>query len=207
MKQTLFFAIAILMCSCSNNAQKPEHKLITPLPAAVDIDDLQDCTIPVHFSSDNFNWMGGNLSMTVYNMDLYDAADISQMQAGDTIVYEGNPMVINSIAETNGGIEINGGIEEYGCCLAPYEGGTYVARNWDDHATYTKLGNAEVALAEDFVIVDCGEFPDDPSDTIRNDQKLYIENLKNGRDGFFELNTRVTITDGMITEINRRWIP
>lgn len=85
--------------------------------------------------------------------------------------------------------------------------GTYVARIWDDHATYSELGKTEVALADNFVIIDCGDFPEEPSDTIRTGQKLYIENLKDYKKDFFQLNTRVTIENGVITEINRRWIP
>lgn len=204
MKQLFFIAIATLMCSCS---LKPEHKLIAPLPAGVSVNDLQDCTVPASFTPDDFHWMGGNLMMTVYDKDLYDAVAISQMQVGDTILYNGDKVVINSFIEENGGIDINGGLDEGGCCLAGNEGGTYVARFWDDHASYTELGKAEVALAEDFVIIDCGLNPEDPSDTIRAAQKLYLENLGEGRKDFFQLNTRVTIENGMITEINRHWIP
>lgn len=184
-----------------------DHKLIAPLPSGLDIEDLEDCTVPAAFTSDDFRWMGGNLRMTVYSKDLYDAVEISRMQLGDTLVYTGEPMVIESIEELYGGIAINGDIDNGGCCLAGYEGGTYVARNWDDHATYTKLGTAEVALADDFVIIDCGEFPTDPADTIRTGQKLYLESLKDSRREFFSLNTLVTIEKGMVTEINRRWIP
>lgn len=184
-----------------------DHKLIAPLPSGLDIEDLEYCTVPAAFTSDDFRWMGGNLRMTVYSKDLYDAVEISRMQLGDTLVYTGEPMVIESIEELHGGIAINGDIDNGGCCLAGYEGGTYVARNWDDHATYTKLGTAEVALADDFVIIDCGEFPTDPADTIRTGQKLYLESLKDSRREFFSLNTLVTIEKGMVTEINRRWIP
>ncbi|MCF0199183.1 MAG: hypothetical protein HUK02_07645, partial [Bacteroidaceae bacterium] len=129
-------------------------------------------------------------------------------QVGDTLLYDGQPIAIQQIEETNGGIEINGGqIDEGGCCLVPHEGGTYVARGWDDHATYTELGKAEVPLAEDFTVIDCGTEPTDPSDTIRTNQKLYIEQLQDSRPSFNVLNTRVTIEHGQITEINRRWIP
>ncbi len=145
--------------------------------------------------------------MTVYNKDLYDAVEISQMQVGDTLIYNGETMVIETIEEVHGGLAINGDIDNGGCCLVGYEGGTYVASNWDDHATYTELGKAEIALADDFVIIDCGEFPTDPADTIRTGQKLYLENLKDSRRVFFSLNTLVTIENGMITEINRKWIP
>ena len=55
-------------------------KRIAPLPSGIDVDNLQDCTIPAAFSPDDFNWMGGNLKMTVYNEDLYDAVNISLMQ-------------------------------------------------------------------------------------------------------------------------------
>ncbi len=199
------FIATTLLYGCGS--QKVEHKLIAPLPAGITIENLQDCTVPAAFTPDDFHWMGGNLSMTVYNKDLYDAVEISQIQVGDTLIYSGEPMVINTFEENNGDININGDLDEGGCSLAPNEGGTYVARNWDDHATYTELGKAEVALEENFVIIDCGEFPDDSNDTIRSDQKLYIENLKSGRDNFFQLNTLVTIENGMITEIRRRWIP
>lgn len=207
MNKYLVIASVALLCSCSSRTTQEEHKMIAPLPAGISVDNLQDCTVPAAFTSEDFHWMGGNLSMTVYNMDLYDAVEISQMQVGDTIVYHGDSVVINTIAEDHGGIDINGGLDEGGCCLAGYEGGTYVARFWDDHATYTQLGKAEVALAEDFILIDCGEFPDDPSDTIRTNQKLYIENLEDGRKDFYSLNTRVTIENGMISEINRHWIP
>ncbi len=196
---------AALLCGCAS--QKAEHKLIAPLPAGITVENLQDCTVPVAFALDDFHWDGGKLSMTVYSQDLYDGEDITQMQVGDTLIYSGETIVISTFEEMNGGIEINGGLEEGGCWLAPGEGGTYVAREWDDHATYTELGMAEVALAENFMIIDCGEFPDDPNDTIRHDHKLYIDNLTGGRDNFFPLNTRVTIENGVVTEIQRRWIP
>lgn len=206
-KSILFLAIAAFLCGCSQDKNTSEHKCIAPLPAGISVDELQDCTVPAAFTPNSFNWMGGNLKMTVYNMDLYDAVEISQMQVGDTIIYDGKPMVINKIAEGHGDIDINGGLDEGGCCLAGHEGGTYVGKNWDDHATYTELGMAEVALAEDFKIIDCGMDPHDPIDTIRTGQKLYIEKMKDNRPDFFHLNTRVTIENGMITEINRRWIP
>lgn len=208
MKKTIIFiAIAAIICSCSQKKQNTEHKLIAPLPAGIAVDNLKNCAIPAAFTPANFNWMEGNMTMTVFNKDLYDAVEISQMQVADTIIYDGRKLVINKIKEEHGGININGGLDEGGCCLAGNDGGTYVARNWDDHATYTNLGKAVVALADDFVIIDCGIDSNDPIDTIRAGQKLYIENLKDNKKDFFQLNTRVTIENGVITEINRHWIP
>lgn len=203
-KLALVIALAAMLCGC---AQKVEHKSIAPLPSGLEINNLHDCTVSAAFTSDDFRWMGGNLCMTVYNQVLYDAVEISQMQVGDTLIYESKPLVINKMENADGGININGGLEEGGCWLVGYEGGTYVARTWDDHAIYSKLGDAEVALSEDFIIVDCGIEPSDPVDTIRMEQKLYLENLQDYRREFNQLNTRVTIENGLVTEINRRWIP
>lgn len=203
-------AITALLISCgSQKADKnSEHKCISPLSSGINVENLQDCVVPAQFTNQDFNWMGGLLTMTVYNVDLYDAVEISQLQVGDTIIYDGAPIVINKIDDTEGGIDINEGkIDEGGCILVPNEGGTYIARSWDDHATYTKLGKAQVPLAENFIIIDCGMNPEDPSDTIRVNQKLYLENLKDGRADFSPLDTRVTIEKGAITEIDRHWIP
>lgn len=208
MKKTVFvLALAAIICGCAPKNPKAAHKLIAPLPTGIAVDSLQDCTVPASFTPEDFHWMGGNLTMTVYSQDLYDAVEISQLKVGDTLIYDSKPMVIRKIIEGQGGIDINGGLEEGGCCLAGYEGGTYVAKIWDDHTTYTNLGKTEVALAEDFQIIDCGLDPGDPIDTIRTNQKRYIENLKDSKRDFHQLNTRVTIENGLITAINRHWIP
>lgn len=80
-----------------------DHRLVAPLHSGLDVNKLTDCTIPAKFSSDDFRWMGGNLRMKVYSKDLYDAVDISQMQLGDTLIYAGEPMVIETIEEVHGG--------------------------------------------------------------------------------------------------------
>lgn len=203
-KLTAILAISLMVCGCS---QKQVNKRIAPLPAAYDIKSLNDATVPASFSSDDFHWMGGNLSMTVYNEDLYDAAEIAKMQVGDTIIYESKPLVVKEKKEEQGGFTINGGVEEGGCFLLANEGGTYIPKLMDDHSVYTTLGKAEVALSEDFILVDCGEMPTDPMDTIRTNQKLYIESLKDYRRDFNPMNTRVVIENGEIKSITRQWIP
>lgn len=203
-KLTTILVASLIICGCT---QKPMYKRITPLPAAYNIKSLDDATVPASFSSDDFHWMGGNLSMTVYNEDLYDAVEIAQMQVGDTIIYESKPMVIKEKTEEQGGITINGGVEEDGCYLLAGEGGTYIPKLMDDHSVYTSLGKAEVALSQDFTIIDCGELPTDPMDTIRTGQKLYLEKLEGYRRDFNPMNTRVVIVNGEVKSITRQWIP
>ena len=69
-KSILFIAFTAIICGCSHNRATTEHKLIAPLSAGIAVDNLNDCTVPATFTADNFNWMGGNLTMTVYKQDL-----------------------------------------------------------------------------------------------------------------------------------------
>ena len=205
MKQILILLTAcVLICSCN---EESSHKCISTLPAGISIDSMIDCCVPASFTASDFNWRGSNLTMTVYNEDLYDAVDISQMQTGDTLIYEGKTMVVNSITEENGIKCINGGLEEGGAWLVSNGGGTYRATIFDDHSVYTTLGKKQMLLADDFIIIDCGENPDDPSDTIRTNQKQYLESLEGYKKEFYNLNTKVFIENGRITEIHRVWIP
>ena len=207
---TLAFALALALTACNGGSsdENTSHRMIAPCPAGMDVEALEDCIVPARFSCDDFDWMGGNLTMTVMSEDIYDAVEVAQMEAGDTLLYNGECMVVETIEEQPyGTLAINGGMEEGGAWLEPYDGGTYRAIQFDDHSVYTELGTAQVALAEDFIVIDCGEMYEDPSDTIAAGQKLYLESLEDYRRNFVELNTRVVIEGGMITEIHRKWIP
>ena len=114
---------------------------------------------------------------------------------------------IETVEDKDGFVTVNDGLEEGGAWLQAWEGGTYRACQMDDHSLYSELGTVELPLSEDLMIVDCGENPEDPSDTLTTGQKLYLETLESWRREFYPLNTRVTVEDGIITAIIRRWIP
>ena len=194
--------LAVLAMAC----QHKTYTRIAPLPAGYDIDNLTDCTVPASFSAEDFNWRGSSLTLKVFSEDIYDAVEVHQMKPGDTLVFAGAPIVVKTVVEENGYLTVDGGIEEGGAYLKPYEGGTYRSLLLDDHPFYTEIGRTQVMLDDDFIIIDCGTEPTDPSDTIRTAQKPYIEALGT-RSGFSELDTRVRIENGRITEVNRHWIP
>ena len=203
MKRTLaLIMLAALAIGCRHQS----FTRIAPLPAGYDLEHLTDCTVPASFSAEDFNWRGSNLELTVYSEDIYDAVEVLQMKPGDTLVFAGAPIVVKTIVEENGYLTVNGGIEEGGAYLKPNEDGTYRSLLLDDHPFYTKLGRTQVMLNDDFVIIDCGTEPTDPSDTVRTAQKPYIESLGT-RSDFSELDTRVRIEGGRLTEVNRHWIP
>lgn len=195
---------ALVVCGCGANKG---HKIIAPLPCSYEIGALTDCMVPAQFTSDDFHWMGGNLTMTVFRENIYDAVDLHLMSAGDTLQYDGHQIIVETIDNENGVIAVNGGLENGGAWFQAGDGGTYRAFQFDNHSVFTELGTVELPLSEDFIIIDCGVNPTDLSDTVRADQKLYLETLEGWRGEFSPLNTKVLVENGLITQIARRWIP
>ena len=196
-----------LMLGCTNGNKETVHTCIAPLDDGISPEALNDCTVAVAFSASDFNWQEGSLRLTVYREHLYDAADISRLQVGDTIVYEGHALPVESIEAKDGFVVVNGGIEQGGAELTAHEGGTYRATTFNDHSVWQETGTTRVPLAADFVLTDCGENPTDIGDTIREGQKAYIDRLPDYRQDFYPTNTKVRIENGMLKAVNRRWIP
>ncbi len=209
MKRTcLFAAVIILLMTACSSVRKTEHMKVAPLDSGLNLDSLRDCTIAVSFKASDIDWNGGRMTCSVFSKDLYDAVDVSRMRIGDTLVYDGKPMVIDSIADCRGAKVINGGIENGGAELTSNGGGTYRTMLWDDHSVFTKLGDVQLKLAPDLMFIDCGNDYRDPSDTIRTNYKEYIDRLPDYRkDNFNSLNTELVVEGGVVTEIHRRWIP
>ncbi len=185
-------------------------KAVKPLASGIDINNLSDTTVAADLSDSCFNWNDGKLTFSVYAETLYDSVEISTMKSGDTLFYEGKPMVVKSVKDENVYKSINGGLEEGGAWLQPTkQKGIYRASQFDDHSIYTKLGTVVLPLSPDFTIVNCKDEPNEPSDSITTGQRQYIDGLrKNGKlDGFFNLNTRITVKGGKVTKITRIWIP
>ena len=198
----------LLLAGCAGNDKTTVCQRVAPLPSGISIDSLSDCTVAASFKTSDFDWRGGRLCMTIYSDYRYDAADVARLHVGDTLVYEGDkPLPVDSIERRDSFVIINGGIETGGAELTASGGGTYRATTFDDHSVYRTLGKRTVPLAGDLVIIDCGDNPTDPNDTIRSGQKPYLDGLKDYKREFSPLNTRVRIEHGKVKEIHRHWIP
>lgn len=197
---------AIALGACTS---KPVNTTVKPLPVGIEnIAEIDNDTVSVAFENTDFNWHGSNLQATVYSEDLYDSAAVAGLHVGDTIVYDAQPIAVTKVVAKDGRVVVNDGIEEGGAELQLVGGRkVYRAVTLDDHSVYTALGKTSLILNSDFKIIDCGENPDDPNDTITSNQKQYLESLPEGRRSFFQLNTKVVVKDGLVTEIQRRWIP
>lgn len=188
------------------SASETQAQRVEPLPgASIDTENPADGTYAVSFSSADVIDDGGLLELhfTVYDYALYDAVQISQLAAGDTLVVDGEDMAVESVEQTNGGVAINGGLENGGVDLAPGEGGTYYISQLDDAKDYQSIGEATLPVSQDFVLTD-------DSDLSNPGQKLLSGDLFNLEDdacGFTANNTTLTVKDGYVVAAHRVYVP
>lgn len=196
--------MAALLISCD---QKPAHVCIRPLPTVETADLQKDTEVAVAFKTSDINWRGGNLKVTFFGEQRYDSAQVASMSVGDTLVYDGKKMVVNKVEWERGFVIVNGDIENGGACLSPTHDGCYLATQMDDHPAFVRKGTAEVYLAQDVVMIQCGTNPDDPYDTIRSGVKAYLDTLPDYMQEFSPANTSLKIENGEVKTIQRKWIP
>ena len=205
--------LCVLFAGCTNTSNKENlaNQFIKPILADKslfngDLKELNATTLPVLFSFTDFNWKDSTLTLTAYSIDTYKASEIDNLQKGDTILFRNDTIITDKI-ERGKYISINGGIEFGGVDLTAHEEGTYRVLLMDNHPQYSELGKVKLPLSPALTIIDCGDNPEDPSDTIRTNHHQWLANVKEYKRDFSELNTRVNIENGIITTITRFWIP
>ena len=191
----------------AENAQQSaqEAKRIEPLPESLDMNALSDATVAASFGAEDISEKDGKMeiTLTVYDYDVYDMVDIAQLAAGDTIVVDGKDMVVASREDKDGFVTINGGLEQGGVDLTSDDSGVYYAVGLDDTKSYHELGKITVPVAEGFILTDNSD-PEHPDETyVASDlAKLAGEGV-----GFNANNTQATIEHGELTVLARSYTP
>ena len=182
-----------------------EAKRVEPLPESLDLNALTDATVAASFGAEDISEKDGKMeiSLTVYDYDVYDMVDISQLAVGDTIVVDGKDMVVASREDKDGFVTINGGLEQGGVDLTSDDSGVYYAVGLDDAKSYHELGRITVPVAEGFVLTDNSD-PEYPDATYAASDlaKLAGESV-----GFTANNTLATIEHGELTVLARSYTP
>ncbi len=185
-----------------------QAKNIKPQPMAMANMDLkhpkEGFTAPVSFAAADVKKDGDKITLTmkVYEQELFDAVEVSQLKVGDTLTAGGQTVKVTEVKERKaGGVTINGGYEKGGITLFPGDGGTYYQVKENDAKTYVKVGTATLPLSDKFELVDNAE---------NANKKLTAQDmttLKEDSIGFNENNTTVTVENGVITNITRAYMP
>ena len=135
-----------------------EGVTVSPLPATIDINALDNCMVAVSFEKgdayvDDAGAM--QLDVTVYTYDLYDMVEIANLAEGDTIVIQGQDVVVTSLETIESGILlINGGTENGGYDLWHDDSGVYFEHGYDDAKAYYALGSVTIPVSADFEFAD-----------------------------------------------------
>ena len=144
----------------------------------------------------------------IYTEDIYDIADISTLTAGNMILIGGESILVESIGEDDGFIQINGGGLEGGYDLYGKEdtNGLRVVQD-DDFPTFTERFIADtLPLAENVVFEDAWDIESDPV-TVTGAADVAAAIADSENEFFDQYNTVITIEGGVITHINRNYVP
>lgn len=179
---------------------------VSPMPAAVDMNELDNCTVAVSLKEgDAYVDDEGAMQMklTVYTYDRYDMVDIAQLKAGDTLVIDGQEIAVASVEHGGqGGILVNGGLENDGYTLRTEEDGTFLVSLENDAKSWYALGETTIRVSPDFLFIDNAQQP--PVTYYPGD--FLVEGTGIDYD-FTPNNTTVTIENGRIIAMNRVFVP
>lgn len=219
-KFLICLAICCLLAGCAAS-QKPvpttaavtepattAPAVVTPLPVSIDMAHLDNCTIAVSMEEgdayvDDEGLM--QMDVTVYAYDLYDLVDISRLKAGDTMILRQEPVLIETIEESNyGSILINGGLDLGGYELVTGEDTVYYETGYSDVKSWYPLGTATIRVSPDFVYTDRSDLDRDPilyypGDFLIPDTGIDYD--------FTPHNCTITIQDGLAISMEKIYTP
>lgn len=180
---------------------------VTPLSTTIDTTALADGTYAVSFVASDATTDNGTvqLNVTVYDYEHFAADAVENLKAGDTLIIDGNSVVVDTV-EQNGDIIIcvNGGLEQGGYDLSKDEDGNYFESLMDIGRNYTALGQVALPLSQDFVFTDNSDLE---NQNVQYSAEELVTLLSDDTQYFNALNTSATIEDGEITAMQRIYMP
>ena len=217
MKKTLSILLALTMClamfaGCQTQApttsEETTGKVISPLPETLDINNLEDCMVPVSLEQgDAYVDDNGKMQMnvTVYSYELYDMVDIAELAEGDTILRQGEEVKVSSVERLDSGlVRINGGEEQGGFDLTSDDTTVYYEVGMDDVKAYYALGEVTLPVSTEFVYTDASDVDGEatkyyPGDFLTEDAGITYD--------FTPENTTIVIEDGVVFAMNKVYNP
>lgn len=195
-------------CGATEETETVTLTVISPLPATIDVNSLENCTVAVSFNEGDFfvNEAGETqLKATVYDYDLYDMVDIANLKKGDTIIIQGTEVAVESMETLESGLLfINGGMENGGYDLWHNESGVYFEHGFNDAKAYQAIGEVTLKVAENF------EFVDSSNPNKGDVTYTAADILKEGSEVVYNFNannTSIVIENGEVTRMNLTYTP
>lgn len=219
-KKILFFVCSVILCTSligcnvqkeaeNNNIESvtETYNTISPLPGSIDINNLDNCTLPVSLEKgDAYVDDTGAMQMdvTVYTYDLYDMVDINSLKEGDTIIIRNQEIEVNSLERLEKEILINGGFDNDGYEFRTDDTTVWYEYGYSDSKFYYELGDATIRVSAEMNFYDS-------SDLDKGEVTYYPGDFLTDKAGityhFVPENTEIVIVDGKIVEMYRTYIP
>ncbi len=183
-------------------------KTVEPMADEIDVDRLPDGVYPVSFDrGDVFSGASGIYmnAVHVYTEDVYDILDVSTLKEGDTIVVEGEPVLVESV-EHGDTVLINGGLDKGGVELVGREDTNgFFFRGYDDISAYTERGVTTLVVDPVATYTDSSVVEAVP--VIESGSGIVEAMQASENDYFGPYNTTVRIENGKVVEIVRAYMP
>ena len=192
-----------------------EPKYILPMAGLVLTDTLKDGEYAAAFESEDLVITEEEMTLTVviFSYDRYVPEDIFEMKEKDTVQIAGQDIlakevgIFTSPVSGESDILLNGGMEQGGYDFRCYADGDmlyYRIVRENDFPLYQSIGSITLPFAEEAVFVDyCMD--NEGAEVSLTELKAHLEETQPYVCS--ELNTQITVTDGVITGILRRYTP
>ena len=185
---------------------------IEPMPAGFDPAALDDCELSVSFANSDIEMNDEGalvIHMTVWEYELFDAATVTAMKSGDTLVVRGKEIAVDTVDSKDGVVHVNGGLENGGVDLAAAESGGVF---YESNSAVTEFPYNYVETAQLTLPVDGDSFVyTDTSDLEKGEQTYLAGDLLTMQDtvdfSCTAMNGTAHIAGGKVTAITRVYIP
>lgn len=167
-----------------------------------------EATLNATFTVDDIDFEARTITFTIGLPEVYNKDQIARLAPGDTLIAEGEELIISSVDNQDDWIEV--------FCTNDFR--FYMGKNEDD-ATYTACGDSDwtfhhevrkvcYPMSDDFVFVDCGEDVLDPQTTITAEKlQAYCKTLADYRTSFCYNDCKLSLQNGKIVRMERTWRP
>lgn len=185
---------------------------IEPLPTGFDPAALDDCELSVSFANSDIQLNDEGvlvIHMTAWEYELFDAAAVTAMKSGDTLVVRGKEIAVDTVDSENGVVHVNGGLENGGVDLAAAESGGVF---YESNSAVTEFPYNYVEAGQVTLPVDGDSFVyTDSSDLEKGEQTYLAGDLLTMQDtvdfSCTALNGTAHVVNGKVTGITRVYIP
>lgn len=185
---------------------------IEPMPSGFDPAALDDCELSVSFANSDIKMNDEGalvIHMTVWEYELFDAATVTAMKSGDTLVVRGKEIAVDTVDSKDGVVHVNGGLENGGVDLAAAESGGVF---YESNSAVTEFPYNYVEVGQVTLPVDGDSFVyTDSSDLEKGEQTYLAGDLLTMQDtvdfSCTALNGTARVVNGKVAGITRVYIP